>query len=156
DAGMREWLPLTLTPQRFQHFVEQSLKGERLLPLAALAQDLQALLKLGQSQRARQLPSAWATQFRALLHAARWPGERSRSSHEYQAWQSFEKVLRSMSELDPLLGNIPAAEAIRRLAQLCREQIFQPEAVDLPQLQVLGMLEAAAEPLDAMWVMGMN
>ena len=156
DADMREWLPLTLTPHRFQHFVEKSLNGERPLPLAALSQDLQALLKHGQSQRARQLPSAWAAVFRDILHETHWPGERSLSSHEYQALQSFEKSLQSLSELDPLLGPTHATEAIKRLAQLCKEQIFQPEAADLPQLQVLGMLEAAAEPLDAMWVMGMN
>jgi probable DNA repair protein len=156
DASMRERLPLTLTPQRFQHFVQKSLNGERPLLLVALSQNLQDLLKLGQSQRARQLPSAWAAVFRDMLHETHWPGERSLSSHEYQALQSFEKSLQSLSELDPLLGSTHATEAIKRLAQLCKEQIFQPEAVDLPQLQVLGMLEAAAEPLDAMWVMGMN
>src|SRR5690606_18271651 len=91
DADMREWLPLTLTPHRFQHFVEKSLNGERPLPLAALSQDLQALLKHGQSQRARQLRSAWAAVFRDILHETHWPGERSLSSHEYQALQSFEK-----------------------------------------------------------------
>lgn len=156
DASMREWLPLTLTPQRFQHFVQKSLNGERPLLLAALSQDLQALLRLGQSQSARKLPSAWATVFRDMLQETHWPGERSLSSHEYQALQSFEKSLKSLADLDQLSGSINASEAVKRLAQLCKEQIFQPEAADMPQLQVLGMLEAAAEPLDAMWVMGMN
>lgn len=156
DARMREWLPLTLTAQRFQRLVQQSLNGEHALPLAALARDLPALLACARAQDARQLPSAWAAAFRAMLDAARWPGDRSRSSHEFQAQQSFEKSLQALAELDGLIGALRAPEAIRRLDQLCREQIFQPEAADLPQLQLLGMLEAVAEPLDALWVMGMN
>lgn len=156
DAGMREWLPLTLTPQGFQHFVQKSLAGEKALPVARFNQDLRVLLKQCQSQPNRQLPSLWATAFQEILYAAHWPGERSPSSYEYQAMQSFEKGLKALADLDQLSGSINAAEAIKRLAQLCKEQIFQPEAQNVPQLQVLGMLEAAAEPLDAMWVMGMN
>ncbi|MDP2246980.1 MAG: PD-(D/E)XK nuclease family protein, partial [Nitrosomonadales bacterium] len=156
DAAMREWLPLSLTPQRFQHFVQKLLGSENPLLVARLNQDLQTLLKLCQSQSSRQQPSAWAAAFKTILHASHWPGERSLSSVEYQAIQSFEKALKALADLDQLSGSINAAEAIKRLAQLCKEQIFQPEAQDVPQLQVLGMLEAAAEPLDAMWVMGMN
>ena len=156
DASMREWLPLSLTPQRFQHFVQKALSGEKPLLAARLSQDLQTLLKLCQLQPARQLPSAWAAVFRTILDEARWRGERSLSSHEYQAVQSFDKALKALADLDQLSGPVNAAEAIKRLALLAKEQIFQPEAQDVPQLQVLGMLEAAAEPLDAMWVMGMN
>ncbi len=156
DARMREWLPLSLTSQRFQHFVQKTLSGEKPLLVARLGLDLQTLLKLCQSQAARQLPSAWAAAFRTILEEARWRGERSLSSHEYQAVQSFDKALKALADLDQLSGPVNAAEAIKRLAQLAKEQIFQPEAQDVPQLQVLGMLEAAAEPLDAMWVMGMN
>lgn len=156
DALMREWLPLSLTPQRFQHFVHKVLTGEKALSVARLDQDLQALLKHCHAQPNRQLPSAWAAAFRMILQQARWPGERSLSSHEYQALRSFEKTLKALADLDQLSGVIHAADAIKRLSQLCKEQIFQPEAQDMPQLQVLGMLEAAAGPLDAMWVMGMN
>lgn len=156
DASMREWLPLALTPQRLQHFVQKSLGGERPLLIAALYQDLQTLLQRCQAEARRQSPSAWAALFKAILRETHWPGERSLSSVEYQAVQSFEKALKALSELDPISSNIPAADAIKRLSQLCKEQIFQPEAQDSVQLQVLGMLEAAAEPLDAIWVMGMN
>lgn len=156
DALMRERLPLTLKTQRFQHFVQKALTAEKALPLPALDRDLQALLKHCQMQTGRQLPSVWAGVFRTALQQARWPGERSPSSHEFQARQSFEKTLQALADLDPLTGSVFAPDAIRRLSQLCREQIFQPEAEDMPQLQVLGMLEAAAGPLDAIWVMGMN
>ena len=156
DASMREWLPLSLTPQRFQHFVQRKLADEQPLPISGLDRDLQALLRRCQLQGRMQLPSAWVAAFKAILDEAHWPGERSPSSHEYQAIESFDKALQALAELDPLAGTISATEAIKRLTHLCREQIFQPEAQDSLQLQVLGMLEAAAEPLDGMWVMGMN
>src|SRR5690606_19572159 len=108
------------------------------------------------SQDRIQPPSVWVRAFKAILDDTHWPGERSPSSHEYQAIESFDKALQALAELDALSGPINAAEAIRRLTHLCREQIFQPEAQETPQLQVLGMLEAAAEPLDDMWIMGTN
>lgn len=156
DASMREWLPLSFTPQRFQNFVQKSLTGDRPLLVAGLNQDLQTLLRLCHAQPNRQPPSAWTAAFKTILRESGWPGERSPSSFEYQATQSFEKALKALADLDQLSGVINAAEAIKRLAQLCKEQIFQPEAQEELKLQVLGMLEAAAEPLDAMWVMGMN
>lgn len=156
DASMREWQPLSLTPQRFQYFVQKSLGNEKPLLVARLNHDLQTLLELCHSQPSRQQPSLWTAAFKRILQISNWPGERSRSSVEYQAIQSFEKALKALADLDQLSGSINAAAAIKRLAQLCKEQIFQPEAQDMPKLQVLGMLEAAAEPLDAMWVMGMN
>jgi len=156
DAKMREWLPLSVTPQRLLSFVHKFLSGDRPLLVARLHQDLHTLLKFCQSQANRQLPSAWTQAFKSILETTHWPGERSLSSVEYQATQSFEKALKALADIDQLTGNISGAEAIKRLTQLCKEQIFQPEAEAIPQLQVLGMLEAAAEPLDAMWVMGMN
>lgn len=156
DARMREDLPLSLTPFRFLHFVHKALQDGKPLLVAALHQDLQMLLERCQAQAKRQLPSAWAAIFKAILREARWPGERGLSSVEYQAVQSFEKALKALADLDQLSGGLPAADAIKRLSQLCKEQIFQPEAQEVVQVQVLGMLEAAAEPLDVMWVMGMN
>ena len=46
--------------------------------------------------------------------------------------------------------------ALHRLSQLCQAQIFQPQTVRLPNITLMGMLEASAQPLDAVWVMGMN
>lgn len=156
DARMREKLPLSVTPYRFRQFVESVARENPSSLIAKLSEDLGNLLRLGQEQLGQALPSNWAAWFKDMLTAARWPGERSISSHEYQAKQSFLDVLKSLGDLDSMLGKIPATDAVSRLARLCRERIFQPETVGLPRLQVLGMLEAAAEPLDAMWVMGMN
>lgn len=156
DARMREWLPLTFSQRRLMRFILKNTEGEHSLSLLKLVDDMQALLAAFGIQPNKQPPSAWALAFKAMLQAASWPGERSLSSHEYQAQQAFDKALQSLGELDGLLGQLDSSHALHRLNQLCREQIFQPEAQDDLPLQVMGMLEVAGAPLDAIWVMGMN
>lgn len=156
DARMREWLPLTLGAQRLQHFVQKALSDKRPLSLTGLHQDLRQLLSQCQQLPRQQLPSQWVAAFRLILQQPCWPGERPLSSHEHQARQVFEEVLTALADLDPLSGKMTALQAVQRLSQLCREQVFQPEARELPQLQVLGMLETVGEPLDGIWVLGMN
>jgi len=102
------------------------------------------------------LPGAWATRFQQALKAAGWPGDRPLSSHEFQAHRAFGEVLDSFGRFDNLLGPLPLNEAVRRLAQLCRQRIFQPETRGRPAIQVLGVLESAGLGFDALWVMGMN
>lgn len=155
DARLREWLPLHASPQRLVSFVQKAAEGQA-LPISRTLDALQQLLQRCQCQSSRQPPSVWASTFREILGAAQWPGERTPSSHEFQAMQSFERVCQSLAQLDGVLGIVNGAEALRRLTQLCKEQIFQPEAETDPRIQVMGMLEAVAEPLDAIWVMGMN
>jgi len=45
---------------------------------------------------------------------------------------------------------------VRRLGQLCRQRLFQPETRGRPAIQVLGVLESAGLSFDGLWVMGMN
>ncbi len=154
DALMRSTLPSTLTLDRLVKFVQKH--QSRGLSVDKLAGHLQAMLRLIQSWPGRQLPSAWIAAWQALLQAAQWPGERGLSSHEFQAKQALNRLLEQQSRLDALLGPIPATEALRYLEQSCREQIFQPQTEGYPQILVMGMLESVAEPLAALWVMGMN
>ena len=156
DARLRDWLPLHVTPQRLLRFVEKTAAGQTALPMGKTLADMQQLIQRCHTEPPRQVPSAWAQAYRAILEATHWPGERPPSSHEYQAMQSFDKVCHALAQLDSVSGPVNAAEALRRLTQLCKEQIFQPEAEADPKIQVMGMLEATAEPLDAIWVMGMN
>jgi exodeoxyribonuclease-5 len=65
-------------------------------------------------------------------------------------------VLDGLGRLDALLGPLAFAEAVRRLSQLCRQRLFQPETRGRPAIQVLGVLESAGLEFDALWVMGMN
>ena len=154
DALMREQLAPTLSFERMLRFIRKS--AERGLPVGRLLGHLEAFKAALAAQPARQVPSSWALGCRALLDAIGWPGERSLSSHEYQAGRAFAAALDSLAGLDTLLGRVTLAEARRRLAQICRERIFQPETIGDPPVQVMGLLEIADTPLDAIWVMGMN
>ena len=131
--------------------------GEKAPPLcpqtiAALA----ALLDVMNGAAKTLRPGQWAALFRQALSAAGWPGDRELSSHEFQARRAFGEVLDGFGRFDALLGPLPLHEAVRRLTQLCRQRIFQPETRGRPAIQVLGVLESAGLDFDALWVMGMN
>jgi probable DNA repair protein len=154
DAQMRQLLPPTLSLDRWLRFTRKA--AERGLALPRLGADIEALKATLAAQPARQLPSAWAAACRSMLAAARWPGQRSLSSHEFQARGAFFESLDALAQLDAVLGRVPLREAHRRLSQLCRDSIFQAETQGDPPVQVMGPLEAAGMPLDGLWVMGMN
>ena len=154
DAGMRAHLPLNITLDRLLRFVHK--QQQRGLSLMRLEADLQALLDALVQLPARQLPSLWAQTISQILQSTHWRGDRTESSHEYQARKAFNKVLASLADFDTLSGAISLTQAVQRLSRLCADQVFQPESADDPQVLVMGMLETVASPLDAMWVMGMN
>jgi ATP-dependent helicase/nuclease subunit B len=117
----------------------------RLDPLAeALAQ-----------QPAKAVPSHWAAQFQQLLALWGWPGERPLSSHEYQQSQAFNALLGELARLDRVAVPTGARLALARLQQLARDTLFQPEGSDAP-LQVLGVLEAAGQTFDHLWLLGLD
>lgn len=156
DADMRRQLPLQVKASTFMRFVERKQQDIHPVLCPALSADLNALLALAKQTPRKQHPSAWVSSFNQLLEATHWPGERSLSSHEYQCQQSFQRVLGQLSALDAWLGVIDAMSALHRLSQLCQAQIFQPQTVRTPNIIIMGMLEASAQPLDGLWVMGMN
>jgi probable DNA repair protein len=156
DAEMRRQLPLQVKATTFLRFIERKQQDIHPVLSPALYADLQALLMLARQTPRKQAPSAWVQSFNQLLQATHWPGERSLSSHEYQCQQSFQRVLGQLAALDAWLGAIDAMSALQRLSQLCQAQIFQPQTVRAPNITLMGMLEASAQALDAVWVMGMN
>jgi probable DNA repair protein len=156
DARMRRDLPLSFKISRLQHYLLKLTSGEGGMQLPATSLALNNLFSYARKNEVNQPPSAWAKIFHHLLKQAEWPGRRSLSSDEYQATKAFEQVLSELANLDDWLNNISALQAISQLNKLCQAKIFQPESKQTPRLQVMGMLEAAASPLDAIWVMGMN
>jgi len=105
---------------------------------------------------ARQRPSAWAALFADLLRDLGSPGERSLDSIEHQtvvAWQ--ERLLDPFADLDAVTGAMTAGEALSRLRRLARETVFQPQSGAAP-VQVLGILEAAGQSFEALWVLGLH
>jgi len=155
DAAMRRDLPyFTTLPALIRLAARLAEKEAALCPqsIAALA----AFVELAGSAGRRQRPAQWAGVFREALQAVGWPGERALSSHEFQAWRAFGEVLDGFGRFDGLLGALTQSEAVRRLGQLCRQRIFQPETRGRPAIQVLGVLESAGLEFDALWVLGMN
>lgn len=154
DAAMRETLAPQVALDRVLRLARKI--GGKGVALPRTLAALEALAQTAAAQPAKQLPSQWAGAFAAIAAAAGWPGDRSLSSAEWQARRAWAETLDMLGQFDGLLGRVGYGEALRRFQQLCRERIFQPEAEGDADVLVLGLLEAAAEPLDAVWVMGMN
>ncbi len=154
-AAMRRDLPYFTTLPALVRLAERlAEQGTVLCPQTI--QSLQAFIETTGSFGRKLLPDQWSGAFRSCLKAAGWPGDRPLSSHEFQARRALGEVLDAFAQFDALLGPLPLSEAVRRLTQLCRQRIFQPETRGQPSIQVLGVLESAGLAFDALWVMGMN
>lgn len=155
DVAMRRDLPYFTNLPSLVRLAERL--ADNAAPLCPQTiQSLQAFIETTDRLARKQLPGQWSGAFRACLKAAGWPGDRALSSHEFQARRAFGEVLDAFARLDGLLGPLALNEAVRRLTQLCRQRIFQPETRGEPSIQVLGVLESAGLAFDALWVMGMN
>jgi ATP-dependent helicase/nuclease subunit B len=103
---------------------------------------------------ARASPSAWVELWRAWLTALGWPGERTADSSEFQVRGAWEELLAGFAALGSLERALSGRDATAALAGLAARQVFQPEA-PAASVQILGALEAAALPFDALWVAGL-
>lgn len=104
---------------------------------------------------AKAAASHWADAFGQLLATAGWPGDRPLSSHEYQQSQALNGLLGELARLDRVAVPTGARLALTRLQQLARDTLFQPEGSDAP-VQVLGVLEAAGQRFDHLWLLGLD
>ncbi|MHA7834302.1 MAG: PD-(D/E)XK nuclease family protein [Algiphilus sp.] len=103
--------------------------------------------------REHALPSQWAQQFAATLHAVGWPG--SLDSAAYQAHRVWNEQLSAFGRLDALSGSLSARAALGRLRDQLQQQIFQPQGGNA-RIQVLGVLEAAGLRFDRLFVLGLD
>ena len=150
DARIRKQLSNTFNLSQLLTLIEKNNNLNQLLSHLKNIQNAQ------QNGSKKQLPSTWAQQFSALLTTLNWAQTRNLSSHEFQAQQKWLEALASFAALDKLVSAISATEAVQKLQQLCSATMFQPEAGDHVRIQVLGMLESLAQPIDGVWVLGMN
>ena len=99
-------------------------------------------------------PREWTERWRSWLAAAGWPGDRPLASDEWQARGAWDDLLAQFATLGSVAQRLPRAEALAAYAALAKRQVFQPESSPAP-IQILGALEAAGLPLDALWVTGL-
>ena len=156
DARMRRDLPMSFSLNRLQHYMHKVTLGDGGIVIPSTIQAVNALFAYAKTHAVKQPPSTWASIFSTALQHAQWPGKRSLSNPENQAILAFEQVIGQLGSLDALLGNLSASQAILQLTKLSQAKLFQSESKQMPRLQILGLLESVASPLDAMWVMGMN
>ena len=97
----------------------------------------------------------WSQYFNNMLSVLGWPGEKSLSSEEYQVAQAWLTALADFATLDRVAPAASHIEAWQQLKLVVHAQIFQPQSPKT-NIQVLGLLEAAAVPFDYLWIAGMN
>ncbi|MBF0453488.1 MAG: PD-(D/E)XK nuclease family protein [Magnetococcales bacterium] len=112
-------------------------------------------LELEQGAKSQKRPGAWAKWFDKQLKQLGWPGERVLNSHEFQAMESWRKLLAAFSGLELVLGSVNLSEALYQLNQLAAQTIFQPVESEA-NIHILGVLEAEGEHFDALWILGLT
>jgi exodeoxyribonuclease-5 len=155
EAQIRRKLPAQITWTRLARFL-QDCQGSEAPERQTLRQHVQALASLCEHLPDRQPPSEWAAWISLALPQAGWLAGYPLSSHEYQLQDTFHECIGQLATLDAFTGTMGLPEALRRLRQLCRERIFQPQTEGRQPLDILGLLEASGQRFDAVWVMGME
>lgn len=120
-----------------------------------LAKRLESFFELLVKQQKINQFSDWVKIFCELLALLGWPGERSLISEEYQVVENYFKAIAQLSSLDYLKPAVDIKHALQALRRLLSQTVFQPKTPEA-NVQILGMLEAAAIPFDHLWLMGMN
>lgn len=116
-------------------------------------QQYEARLKsIGRSNR---YPSEWAGLFMELLACLGWPGNRKPDTLEFQQIQAWQDALQDFAALDAISGKISLSTATSHLNKVINGASFKAQTKDSP-IQILGVLEAAGLPFDALWLMNMD
>lgn len=98
--------------------------------------------------------SAWAEMFDLQLRALGWPGQRTLDTFEFQQLEHWPHLLSQLAALDQLGHQVTLSQALSQLLRLAYMP-FHAQTVDSP-VQVLGLLEAAGQQFDYLWVMGLD
>jgi ATP-dependent helicase/nuclease subunit B len=99
-------------------------------------------------------PREWIETWRTWLAATGWPGARTLSSAEWQAQGAWDELLARFATLGAVTRRLTSRDAVAALAALANDQVFQPESPPA-SIEILGALEAAGLPVDALWVAGL-
>jgi len=99
-------------------------------------------------------PREHADAWRGWLDALGWPGHRSQDSVEHQALRAWDRELAEFTALGAIEPRLARSAALAALRSHLAAVVFQPEAPRAP-IQIVGLLEAAGQPFDALWVAGL-
>ena len=103
---------------------------------------------------AAQSPKEWCHWITAFLKAVGWPGDRVLSSAEFQAVGAWHDLLKDFAACEKIVHRIDFRQAMGMLTRMGSQQLFQPEGRQ-PAVQVMGLLEAAGQHFDHLWISGM-
>jgi exodeoxyribonuclease-5 len=154
EARCRRKLPATTRLAAMARLARRT--HEAGLPISTLCTHLEHLAGAPARFAGKRPHATWAEAFRDLLVAVGWPGERTLSSHDFQAREAFLARLEELASLDAAFGDTTATDALATLQDACMRHLFQPQTEGRPRVEVLGVLEAAGETFDALWVAGMT
>ena len=124
-------------------------------PAPMLVDRLDRLAALRKHFTGTKSAAEWAKAFSDALRAMGFPGERTADSPEHQALARWHELLAEFATVERVSEALSYAGALRLLASMSAEAIFQPEAPEVP-IQVLGVLESAGLEFDHLWVMGLT
>ena len=99
-------------------------------------------------------PRAFGDAWRAWLLALGWPGGRTLESGEFQARRAWDEALAIFATLGSVEARLTRPDALEALRSQLAGTVFQPESPPAP-IQIVGVLEAAGIPFDALWVAGL-
>jgi ATP-dependent helicase/nuclease subunit B len=129
--------------------------------LATLAETVPALAARWRAVAVRTVrsgtasPRGWIGRWRAFLEQCGWPGDIAPGGADFECRNAWERMLEEFSRIGHVDERMPAERAMRTLRDVAARTIFQPEAPPVA-ITIMGILEAAALPLDALWVAGLS
>lgn len=101
-----------------------------------------------------QAYAQWAELFDQQLQCLGWPGSRSLDTLEYQQLAQWPELLEQLTQLDRVSGPVSLMQALSELNRLAYTP-FHAQTADSP-VQILGLLEAAGQQFDYLWVMNLD
>lgn len=100
-----------------------------------------------------QTCSVWLKHMVAWQQQLGWPGPRVLNSPEHQVMARFQLVLKEWSQISA--KKMTLTESLQWLMTICSDLSFQPESKPA-SIQIMGLLEAAGQTFDKLWVLGLN
>lgn len=98
--------------------------------------------------------SQWAELFNQQLQILGWPGPRKLDTLEYQQLSHWPELIGQLATRDAVTKKVSWQQALSDLTHLTYTP-FHPQTETSP-VQILGLLEAAGQQYDYLWVLGLD